>query len=225
MQKEIFILKGQRAENHKQFRERIFKLCDELIEINQPEALKLCITEKKPPFISIIPFRNQKIASLSIHGKNGKSVNIISEFEGFIGAYIVDEAIPVSYEKSWPDGTVTPGACLLTLFNRKPGIDKETFLDRWFNGHTPLSLKLHPLWNYNRNHVRETMTEGSTKYEGIVEEHVKKPSDLLNPFIFFGPPLKMLYHMFLVLKDTRSFIDMKNLETYLAMEYHLKSKA
>jgi hypothetical protein len=29
--------------------------------------------------------------------------------------------------------------------------------------------------------------------------------------------------MYQVLKDTRSFIDMKKIETYLAEEYHIKS--
>ncbi len=90
-------------------------------------------------------------------------------------------------------------------------------------GHTPLSLRLHPLWNYNRNVVNSTLTGNSKWYDGIVEEQFKKPSDLLNPLIFFGPPLKVPLHMYQVLKDTRSFIDMRKIETYLTTEFHFKS--
>ena len=135
----------------------------------------------------------------------------------------MEEAIPVGYNKSWEDGSTTPGECLLTLFHKKPGIDQDTFIRRWHEGHTPLSLKLHPLWNYNRNVVTGMLSEDSPWYDGIVEEQVQEASHLLNPFIFFGPLLKVPLHMYQVFMDTRSFIDMKRIETYLATEIHLKS--
>ena len=149
-----------------------------------------------------------------------------SEYEGItqhIGAYEVNEAIPVSYSKTWKDGEPTPGECLLTLFHSKPNLDRETFISRWHDGHTPLSLKLHPLWNYNRNVVEAVLTKDSVWYDGIVEEQFQKPSDLLNPFVFFGPPRKVPIHMYQVWMDTKSFIDMRRIETYLATEIHLKS--
>ena len=34
-------------------------------------------------------------------------------------------------------------------------LTQATFMKRWHEGHTPLSLELHPLWNYNRNVVLE----------------------------------------------------------------------
>ena len=71
--------------------------------------------------------------------------------------------------------------------------------------------------------VQEVLTEDSPWYDGIVEEQVQKASDLLNPFVFFGPPFKVPIHMYQVFMDTRSFIDMKRIETYLASEFFLKS--
>jgi len=183
-------------------------------------------------------------------------MDLITQSEGFTGSYLVEEAIPVSYAKTWKDGDPTPGVCLLTLFHKKPGLeeaipvsyaktwkdgeptpgvclltlfhkkpglDQETFINRWHHSHTPLSLRLHPLWNYNRNVVSSAISEGSSWYDGIVEEQFQKPSDLLNPLVFFGPPLKVLLHMYEVLKDTRSFIDMRKIETYLTTEIHFKS--
>ena len=223
MQKEIYIIRGLPSEDYKIFKDRIFRLSEDVLEKAGPEKLKICLTLHKPPRISIIPFKKNKIAVLSIYRDKGPVLKTLTEAEGYAGGYAVEEAIPVSYSKSWDDGKSTPGECLLTLFHKKPGIDQNTFIKRWHEGHTPLSLKLHPLWNYNRNVVQGVLTDKSAWYDGIVEEQVQKASDLLNPFVFFGPPLKVPIHMYQVFMDTRSFIDMKRIETYLASEFHLKS--
>jgi len=223
MHKEIYILKSQLSEDYKRFKNRMFNLCNAVTEKYEPESLKTCLTVKPPPRISVIPFKREKIAVISLTRKTNSSIDMITQEKGFTGSYQVEEAIPVAYEKSWKDGNPTPGVCLLTLFHKKPGLDQETFINRWHHSHTPLSLRLHPLWNYNRNVVNSISSEDSKWYDGIVEEQFQKPSDLLNPFVFFGPPLKVPLHMYQVLKDTRSFIDMRRIETYLTTEIHFKS--
>ena len=223
MHKEIYILKSQLSEDYKSFKNRIFNLSNAVIEQYGPETLKTCLTLKPPPRISVIPFKKEKIAVISLCTKTNADLDLITREPGFTGSYQVEEAIPVAYEKSWKDGDPTPGVCLLTLFHKKPGLDQETFINRWHHSHTPLSLRLHPLWNYIRNVVNSVRSEDSKWYDGIVEEQFKKPSDLLNPFIFFGPPLKVPLHMYHVIKDTRSFIDMRKIETYLTTEIHFKS--
>lgn len=223
MQKEIYILDSHLKEDYKSFKNRIFRLSEALIEQYAPETLKTCLTLRRPPFFSIIPFKKEKIAVISLSRKTNSPVDLLTQAEGFRGGYVVEEAIPVAYEKNWEDGSPTPGVCLLTLFHKKPGLDKETFIRRWHEGHTPLSLRLHPLWNYMRNVVSNTVSNESDWYDGIVEEQFQTSSDLLNPCIFFGPPLKVPLHMYQVWMDTRSFIDMKKIETYLCTEYHFLS--
>lgn len=139
------------------------------------------------------------------------------------GGYSVEEAIPVAYEKSWEDGQATPSVCLFTLFRQKKGIDYDTFIYRWHNSHTPLSLKIHPLWHYNRNVVKEKLTDSSNLWDGIVEEHTRSTDELLNPLKFFGNPFTMIYNMIRVYFDTKSFLDYKTIEPYLATEVHIKS--
>lgn len=223
MIKEIYILKGLASEDYNHFKIRIIGLSDAVLQQYNPAGLKVCLCTKAPPALSIIPFKKKKIAVLSVFREAGPLLNLIKETEGFGGGYQVEEAVPVKYSKTWKDREATPGECLLTLFHRKPNINQETFIDRWHNGHTPLSLKLHPLWNYNRNVVTNTLTDESGWYDGIVEEQFQKASDLLNPFEFFGPPFKVPLHMYQVWMDTKSFIDMKRIETYLATEIHIKS--
>ena len=223
MQKEIHIVKGIPSEGYRAFRERIFTLSETLLERWKPETLRITLTLDKPPRLSVIPFRRGKAAAISLTGATASPDRDPVRAEGYAGGYAVEEAIPVACRKEWEDGTPTPGVCMLTLFRRKPGIDHPTFIRRWHQGHTPLSLKLHPLWNYHRNVVLEPLSSGAEPHEGIVEEQFCNRSDLLNPLRFFGPPRKVPVHMFQVWQDTRSFIDMKSIEIYLATEFHLKS--
>jgi len=223
MTKEIYIVKGLPGEDYKYFNTRMFSLAGEIGSRLKPETMKLNLTLESPPRISVIPFSRHKVAAISVTVKISGNRDMITRTDGYTGTYQVEEAMPVSYEKTWEDGTATPGICMLTLFRRKPGLDRETFIRRWHLGHTPLSLRLHPLWNYNRNVVTGSTDDSSLPCEGIVEEQFRESAELLNPFRFFGPPLKTPAHMFQVLKDTRSFIDMKSIEIYLTTEFHLKS--
>ena len=222
MLKEIYIFKGGKEKGYDSFSRNILELGRQVLSETSPLSLKVTLTTRRPPALSVIPFRREKAAVFSM---SGRSKPFPATPGGLVltGSYAVEEAIPVAYEKTWNDGEPTPGICLLTLFHQKPGIDRDTFMQRWFKGHTPLSLRLHPLWNYNRNVVLETLTDGSQWYDGIVEEQFRTRKELLDPFRFFGPPLKVPRHMMEVWKDTRSFIDMKRIETYLATENILKS--
>jgi hypothetical protein len=222
--KSICLIRGTEEESYQQFQERIFgSLLDRIEWDNNIQGLSVVLTVKKPPLLSVIPFKKDKIASISIKGQPELDLNSLMKEPGFSGIYQVDEAIPVAYQKTWKDTEATPGVNLLTLFRKKGTIDYETFIHRWHHGHTPLSLKIHPLWNYNRNVVMKNLADSSESWDGIVEEHFRSASDLLNPVRFFDNPLTMFYRMIQVYLDTRSFLDYPSMQTYLAVEYHLKS--
>lgn len=224
MKKIIYLINGSSSESHQQFKDRIFEAVNRLVKLGNLISVKVVLTEFAPPRVSIIPFRKQKIACVSVYQHHENLTDSILQLQGFSGVYKVTEALPVAYEKNWKDGEPTPGICLFTLFSQKKGISYDHFIDRWHNGHTPLSLRLHPLWNYSRNVVNEKLTEQSTNWNGIVEEHFRTKADLLNPFKFFGKPLVIVPNMLKVYTDTQSFLDMSTLQTYLAMEYWVVSK-
>ena len=223
MRKEIYLIKGAETEKYQAFKDRVLLFARRLSENDEVIKLKLVYTKKPPPKFSVIPFKKEKIASVSVFTASGKSKFLAENETGFAGSYTVEEAIPIAYEKRWNDMEETPGACLLTLFQKNPGIDYDTFIDRWHNSHTPLSLKIHPLWNYNRNVVNEKLSEKSENWDGIVEEHFRTSSDLLNPIRFFGNPLTMVYNMLRVYADTRSFLNYQTIKPFYATEIHLKS--
>lgn len=219
----ICLVRGSKEESYAAFKERILLLANKIVKDHHPEKVKVVLTENKPPALSIIPFKKKKIASISVVYDQNHTLSDIENSVGFSGAFEVTEALPVAYSKNWEDGLATPGVCLLTLFRQKKSIDYTTFIDRWHNSHTPLSLKLHPLWNYNRNVVDGAVSRKAENWDGIVEEHCKTKEDLLNPFQFFGKPLHILPNMIAVYRDTKSFLDYDSIEPYLAMEYHIKS--
>lgn len=218
-----YIIRGVKGEDYILFKKRIFNLLSSINSKHQLKNLSVVLTEASPPLLSIIPFTRKKIAVVTL--KNEASIDIfdIKKEEGYVGSYTVKEALPVHYEKSWSDGNVTPGICLLTLFNQKKNISYEHFINIWHNSHTPLSLKLHPLWSYNRNVVIENGQGNIEKWDGIVEEHVQNKKELLNPFLFFGRPGRIIQNMIAVYKDTKAFIDYPSMQPYLTQEYHIKS--
>ena len=223
MNKEIYLIRGFESESYKEFSDRITQVAVTISGKTGSGSVKIVYTVEQPPTLSVIPFQKKKAATVSIYRNDPVPMDILIRMKGFSGAYRVTEALPVAYRKTWPDGEITPGICLLTLFNRKKGLDDKTFLDRWHNSHTPLSLRIHPLWNYSRNVVDEILTETSEKFEGIVEEQMRSDSELLNPFRFFGNPLVIIQRMIAVYSDTKSFLDYGNIETYLAREVVVKS--
>ena len=224
MDKTIYLLRGASDESYAAFTRRALNTAEAVAAAENPGALWLTVTTKVPPRWSVIPFRKGKIAAISVIGKGAVPIELLTSAPGFAGAYQVSEALPVAYRKNWPDRQPTPGICMLTLFRQKKTLEYDTFIDRWHNGHTPLSLRLHPLWHYNRNVIEQTVAPGSEVFDGIVEEHFRTPGELLNPARFFGSPLTMFYHMLEVYLDTISFLDFGSIEPYLTNEYHIISK-
>lgn len=222
MYKEIYIIRGKADETYAAFADRIASLAQQVILQADPYALWYSLTREAPPRISIIPFSRKKIAALSVIKTDSTPIAWLLSDTSCSGAYSVEEARPVSYTSTRPEGEITPGACLLTLFSRKKGIDHSTFIHRWHHSHTPMSLRFHPLWNYNRNVVLKTLTSSSQPFEGIVEEQTRTRAELLNPFKFFGPPHLILQRMLMVYRDTRSFLDYATMETYLVEEHVIK---
>lgn len=194
---------------------------------HDPDRLKLTISDPAPPRLSVIPFARRSLALLSIWSDPSRSpedwnVAVVAAAGGYaVSGYRVEESLPVAYRRDWPDGQPTPGVGMLTLLNRRRGLDDAAFMQRWHGVHSPLSLAIHPLWCYVRNVVRERVLPGSPRWDGVVEEHFQRREDLLDPRRFFGGALMMLPNMARVAADVAGFLDLRSLQTYLVREVHL----
>ena len=115
MHKTIIIFKGEKS-GRAAFCEHVQRtVVPKLLEAT-PQSLKMTITVESPPALSVIPFSKTPVACVSLVG-NDDFFNTVEDDPFLSSAHRVDEALPVSYEIDWKNGEVTPGVCLLTLFN------------------------------------------------------------------------------------------------------------
>jgi len=221
----MYVLRGN-GESHAAWAERMRQdLGQRLLKLG-PSKLQLTVTEAPPPKLSLFPFNDQPIAIFNVYGGSDDPshfTDALRDAATSVSGYAVEEAYPVNYEKAWSDGEPTPSPILLTMLHKKAGVATEEFIQRWHDGHTPLSLQIHPLWYYQRNVIREPLIEGSEPSDGIVLEACRTRGDLLNPTRFFGGGFRMVPNMLRVAKDINGFLDMKKTETFYATEYHLRS--
>jgi hypothetical protein len=221
-----YFLRAPSTETAGAFRGRILALCSQLLA-HGPARLKVTLTSDEPPRLSIVPYRRDRLALVSlwddiVPGEAERWNRRLLDLGGSAG-YRVQESCPRTYPRDWPDGTQTPGVGMLTLLHRRRGLSDEAFLRRWHDGHSPLALEVHPLWSYVRNVVETRVLEGSPPLCGIVEEQFRTRRALLDPVLLFGGWLRMLPNMVRVLHDVRGFLDLPALENYLVTEHWLRS--
>jgi hypothetical protein len=234
----LYAVRGIASETRSAFRARVLAFArDSLAPLS--ESAVLAVTEEKPPAFSVVPFRKDLMALISLDGLP-ESPGWPEPPPGFTGAWESDVAFPIIHERTWPLGERSPGAGLLTFLRRKKSLSEEEFLHRWFNGHTPLTLEVHPNVGYVRNRIKRTYEAAGTvavpllaggpespgapeRWDGIVEEQYDPPSDLLNPARFFGGSLAgMPRTMLRVYRDVKGFLDYPSIRSWLTREYRLK---
>ena len=225
LRKWMYVLRGN-GESHLAWSDRMRnEVSPRLLDL-EPSKLQLTLTEAPPPKLTLFPFKPQPIAIFNVYDEAedpSRFVDALQKAVSSVSGYEVEESYPVTYDRAWSDGEPTPSPILLTMLRRKAGLSRDEFIRRWCDGHTPLSLEIHPLWYYQRNIVCESVTAQADEQDGIVLEACPTRSDLLNPARFFGGPLKMLPNMLRVAKDVSGFLDMRKTETFYATEYHIRS--
>ncbi|MEM7137033.1 MAG: hypothetical protein AAF500_10665 [Myxococcota bacterium] len=221
----MYVLRAN-GEGHSAFGERMRKDVTRTLLDLDPSRLSLTLTETPPPKLALFPFKRDPVAVFAVHDADNEPSRFTDALSGAASTcsgYEVEESFPVEYNKSWDDGAPTPTPILLTVLHQKPGITFDEYIERWHGGHTPLSLKIHPLWYYQRNVIKGPVTEGAAPCDGLVLEACPTKQDLLNPVRFFGGALKMIPNMIRVANDIQGFLDMKKVETFYCTEYLIRS--
>jgi hypothetical protein len=223
-----YVVWGRGGAAHPSFAALVRAVAVELLRLGD-FALKLTVTEARPPWLSTFPFCRRPVALLSLAGAGlpapARCAELLAPCGDRLAGYRVVESTPRAYDRSWSDGEPSPGVCLLTLFRRRAGLADAELIRRWHEGHTSLTLRVHPVWCYVRNVVREPLFAGSPQFDGIVEEQFRERGELLDPVRFYGGALHMVPNMARVAVDIAGFIDLRTIETYLAVERVLRSSA
>lgn len=227
MTKYIFLARSPEQVELPAFRSQLFDaLVPSLLQLG-PAKLKINLTEPASPRFTVLPLKRTNLAMISVwdsqadRAKHWQSDMASTGWE--VNGYQVTESTPVAYGKEWKDGELSPGIVMLTLMKKNTRLSHEQFMKEWFGHHTPMALRIHPLWNYIRNVVDSLVVDGSPAFDGIVEEHVRKRRDITNPVRFLGGPLRAIPNMIRVGLHANKFLEISATENYLLTEYHIRS--
>ena len=164
-----------------------------LLEFDVP-GLRICVEEPAGTAyrVGANPDGSLLAASVSIwidsYDNRAPHEAALAEIDATAFGWIVAESEARSYgeHRTWPDGEQSPGLSITTFFDKKDGIDDDTFYRIWHGEHTPLSFEIHPFWLYVRNQVLRAVTAGAPSVRGIVYEAVPSDADMLDFNRFFG---------------------------------------
>ncbi len=173
----------------------IEKVAPALLELGVP-GLRICVEEPagKAYRVGANPDGSLLAASVSLwidsYDNRAPHEAALAEVSAPAFGWIVAESEARAYgeHRTWPDGERSPGLSITTFFDKKPGIDDETFYRIWHGEHTPLSFVIHPFWMYVRNQVLRPITPGAPSVRGIVYEAVPTDEQMLDFNQFFGCP-------------------------------------
>ncbi|MEO0325951.1 MAG: hypothetical protein AAF447_23575 [Myxococcota bacterium] len=202
-----------------------------------PRRLRLAVTEAPPPRLSAVPFVQSAAALFSVEAEDpapflealapaareelGASVAGAS----VAGAWLVDAATPREAPLTWARGSQSPGVGLLSVFRKRRGLDRATFLQRWHGGHTPLTLEVHPVTAYHRCVIQKMLLPGSADLDGIVEERFAERADLVDPRRFYGGTWAMVPNAIRVARDIAGFLDVRAVRSWLVTERRIVEPA
>jgi hypothetical protein len=145
--------------------------------------------------------------------------------------YLVTESLCEDYgttedwptPRDWPAGNRSPGITVLTVFDKKPGLDDDVFYGHWYGHQTPMSAAMQPRVRYVRNAVVRGLTPGASPLRAIVEEAWPSVTHLTDPYLFFGAPddQTMGENIRVMLDSMKVFADASTLRTFTMSEYLL----
>ena len=138
--------------------------------------------------------------------------------------WIVAESVPKAYgeHRTWADGEQSPGLSILTIFDKKPGLDDERFYAIWHGEHTPLTFEIHPFWLYVRNQLLRPVTPGAPAARGIVYEACRTDDEVLDLPTFFGcpgEPDRLMDQIALIDAHLATFADTEHLQCVPTREW------
>lgn len=135
-----------------------------------------------------------------------------------VDAYVVDEHVRFEYERTWPDGTTSPGPRRISFIRRASGISRADMARHWGDVHSKLVPVHHPgVWRYVQNVVVAPATPDAPEVDGIAELHFRTVDDLRNRFYDSDEGRRI------VAEDVRHFLDPPHGWRMLAEETWLRT--
>ena len=144
----------------------------------------------------------------------------LSAWGSGLAGYLVVESRPLLHHP--PVGERAPGANLVTLINRLPGMEDEAFFEHWNNEHREVALETQSTTAYVRNAVVRPLTPGAPQRDGIVEETFPMAA-LTDPHAWYDCASEEEYQRRLarMMTSVNAFLDLGPLVSVPMSEYFL----
>jgi hypothetical protein len=204
-----------------------------------PHALQMDLDDEHAQMQSMVPVPGDELpvrACVSIwidaHDDRAPYEALIREAGTRVGGYLVTESMYRDYgdnahspKRSWADGERSPGIITLTIFDKPPGVDDETFYGHWYGHQSPMSEGMQPRARYVRNAVVRAVTPGAPRYRAIVEESWPSVEHMTNLHTFFGASSneELGENIRVMLDSTKLLYDPATMRNYPLSEYILKT--
>jgi len=175
------------------------------------EQVSIHVTHLVPPRLSLVPFRRDALALVSLTGSEASLTAAqlaLAKLPGRLEGWKVEESIPVPRRAE-------ARATLVTFFRQSARVDRNLFMQRWFDEHTPMTLEVHPVVGYVRNVVTSPLLHGAPSWDGIVTEDFADLRDLTTLRLFGRGP-RALANVVRIGRHVSSFLDLPSIQTYLA---------
>ena len=89
-------------------------------------------------------------------------LQIVASWPFSARAWLVEENLPLGYERTWASGTPSPGVRMVSTIYRRDGMSRADFEKHWLGVHTKIAKSYTiPVWNYSQNVVRESLVSGA----------------------------------------------------------------
>ncbi|GIU86402.1 MAG: hypothetical protein KatS3mg009_0917 [Acidimicrobiia bacterium] len=204
-----------------------------------PRALQIDVDDEHAQVPSMVPVPDDELpvrACVSVwldaHDRRGPYEAVLGGVGVRRAGYLVTESMYTDYggnghapARSWPDGERSPGITTLTVFDKPPGVDDETFYGHWYGHQSPMSEWMQPRCRYVRNAVVRPLTPGAPRYRAIVEESWPTAGHLTDLGRFFGSPdgADLAERVRIMLDSTKLLYDPATMRSYTMSEYILRS--
>jgi uncharacterized protein (TIGR02118 family) len=137
---------------------------------------------------------------------------------GRVDAWRVREVCAKTYDRSWPDGIVSPGITQYSLVRPARSRGRAECSRYWREKHVPLALRVHVgLWNYVQDHVLETLTERGGDVLGHAALHFRSEDDLREKLFDSEAGARQIY------SDIPHFMSLEDSQTALMTELILRT--
>jgi hypothetical protein len=203
-------------------------------------ALQVDVDDEHAQVASMVPVPDDELpmrAEVSIwvdaHDDRAPLEAVLDEVGIRRAGYLVTESMYRDYgdnehaeKRDWPDGQRSPGIVTVTVFDKPPGIDDESFYGHWYGHQSPMSEWMQPRARYVRNAVVRSLTPGAPRYRAIVEEAWPTVEHLTDLRRFFGvqPGTDDLGERIRIMLDsTKRLADPTTLRNYTMSEYILRT--